>query len=64
MEFNKSVVLPGENVDINLTASPGSVCAIGVVDKSVNILGGKHQITPEQVSFFLYCCLLCKTMFI
>ncbi|BFZ02236.1 hypothetical protein BsWGS_05276 [Bradybaena similaris] len=49
MEFNKSVVLPGENVDINLTASPGSVCAIGVVDKSVNILGGKHQITSEQV---------------
>ncbi|CAG5115610.1 unnamed protein product, partial [Candidula unifasciata] len=49
MEFNKTTVLPGENIDINLTASPGSVCAIGVVDRSVNILGGKHQITAEKV---------------
>jgi hypothetical protein len=49
MEFNRTTVLPGEVVDINLKATPGSVCGVGIVDKSVNILGGKHQITPELV---------------
>lgn len=53
MEFNSATVLPGENVDITLKATAGSVCGVGIVDKSVNVLGGKHQITPKLVSLIV-----------
>nr|KAG5694345.1 hypothetical protein BaRGS_035213 [Batillaria attramentaria] len=49
MEFSEKTVLPGAETKIQLEAAPGSVCGVGVVDKSVNILGGDHQITPEKV---------------
>ena len=49
MEFSKDTVLPGDEMTVHLEAAAGSVCGIGVVDKSVNILGGDHQITPEKV---------------
>ncbi|GFS07416.1 alpha-2-macroglobulin-like protein [Elysia marginata] len=49
LEFNETTALPGQKVDLKLGAAPGSVCGVGVVDKSVNILGGDHQITPAQV---------------
>lgn len=49
MEFTEESVLPGTETNIRLEAAPGSVCGVGVVDKSVNILGGDHQITPEKV---------------
>ncbi|XP_025078478.1 murinoglobulin-1-like isoform X5 [Pomacea canaliculata] len=49
MQFSDETVLPGAETKISLSAAPGSLCSIGVVDKSVNILGGDHQITPETV---------------
>ncbi|XP_005104186.2 alpha-2-macroglobulin [Aplysia californica] len=49
MAFNRSTALPGEKVGVQLKAEPGSVCGVGVVDKSVNILGGNHQVTTETV---------------
>ncbi|XP_076465640.1 alpha-2-macroglobulin-like protein 1 isoform X2 [Babylonia areolata] len=49
MEFSDKKVMPGTETKIKLEASAGSVCGVGVVDKSVNILGGDHQITPAQV---------------
>ena len=50
MEFADKTVAPGAETSIHLEAASGSVCGIGVVDKSVNILGGDHQITPKKVS--------------
>lgn len=49
LEFNETQALPGQNVDLQLGAAPGSVCGVGVIDKSVNILGGEHQVTPAKV---------------
>ena len=49
MKFDKQTVYPGNEVTVNLKASPGSLCSVGVVDKSINLLGGDHQITPDQV---------------
>ena len=49
MDFTDEKVMPGEETTIRLKASAGSVCSVGVVDKSVNILGGDHQITPAKV---------------
>ncbi|ESO98655.1 hypothetical protein LOTGIDRAFT_238975 [Lottia gigantea] len=49
MEFNNDQVLPGAETIIKVEASPGSLCSIGVVDKSINILGGDHQLTPEKL---------------
>lgn len=49
MEFSDKKVSPGEETSIHLEAAAGSVCGVGVVDKSVNILGGDHQITPKKV---------------
>ncbi|XP_070176474.1 alpha-2-macroglobulin-like protein 1 isoform X1 [Littorina saxatilis] len=49
MEFADKTVAPGEQTVIQLEAAAGSVCGVGVVDKSINILGGDHQITPAQV---------------
>ncbi|XP_041375396.1 pregnancy zone protein-like [Gigantopelta aegis] len=48
-EFQDESVVPGGETTLNLEATPGSVCSIGVVDKSVNIIGGDHQLTPEKV---------------
>ena len=49
-EFEEESVLPGGETTLHLEATPGSVCSVGVVDKSVNIIGGDHQLTSEKVS--------------
>ncbi|CAL1538258.1 unnamed protein product [Lymnaea stagnalis] len=49
MAFSETLVLPGNKININLKAEAGSVCGVGIVDKSVNILGGNHQITPDLI---------------
>ena len=53
MEFSDSMVQPGSETELKLEASTGSVCGVGVIDKSVNILGGDHQITPDKVSILI-----------
>ncbi|KAK3608165.1 hypothetical protein CHS0354_034124 [Potamilus streckersoni] len=49
MEFVSAKVRPGEGAVFNLYASPNSLCSVGMVDKSVNLMGGAHQLTPEKV---------------
>nr|UFX77148.1 alpha-2-macroglobulin isoform C [Biomphalaria glabrata] len=49
MTFSKTTVAPGEKVDVFIGAQPASICGLGVVDKSINLLGGNHQVTPEMV---------------
>ena len=49
MKFDQDTVYPGNDVSFNLKASPGSLCSVGVVDKSINLLGGDHQLTPEKI---------------
>lgn len=51
MKFDQDTVYPGNEVNVNLKAAPGSLCSVGVVDKSINLLAGNHQITPDQVCF-------------
>ncbi len=48
-DFLEKKVLPGGEATLRVKAEPGSVCSIGVVDKSINILGGEHQLTPNKV---------------
>ncbi|KAH9505790.1 hypothetical protein Btru_055818 [Bulinus truncatus] len=49
MAFSETTVLPGHKVDIKINAESDSVCGVGIVDKSVNILGGNHQVTSEMI---------------
>ena len=50
MEFTPTTVRPGHAVNLRLEASPDSTCFVGMVDKSINLLGGSNQLTPSQVS--------------
>nr|ABJ89824.1 alpha-2-macroglobulin [Sinohyriopsis cumingii] len=49
MEFASAKVRPGEETMFRLQASPNSLCSVGMVDKSVNLMGGDHQLTPARV---------------
>ncbi|XP_071112931.1 alpha-2-macroglobulin-like [Haliotis cracherodii] len=49
MAFTPSKEYPGYPTQLSLTAAPGSLCMVGVVDQSVYVLGGKNQITPKQL---------------
>ncbi|KAL3865378.1 hypothetical protein ACJMK2_042770, partial [Sinanodonta woodiana] len=49
MEFASTKVRPGEETMFRLQASPNSLCSVGMVDKSVNLMGGDHQLTPARV---------------
>ncbi|XP_038076709.1 CD109 antigen-like [Patiria miniata] len=49
INFAEYVKQPGENTTLNILAKPSSLCAYGVVDKSVHLLGGDNRITKEKV---------------
>jgi hypothetical protein len=49
MSFDEVKVKPGANVNLNVGASPSSTCFVGMLDKSVTLLGGNNQLTPGQV---------------
>ncbi|XP_063959301.1 alpha-2-macroglobulin-like isoform X2 [Lytechinus pictus] len=50
VEFlNERVIRPGQTASIALNARNGSLCALGVVDKSVHIIGGDNQLSKEKV---------------
>ncbi|XP_046559069.1 LOW QUALITY PROTEIN: alpha-2-macroglobulin-like [Haliotis rubra] len=49
MAFTPSKEYPGYPTQLSLSAAPGSLCMVGVVDQSVYLLGGKNQITPKQL---------------
>ncbi|XP_046354855.2 alpha-2-macroglobulin-like protein 1 isoform X3 [Haliotis rufescens] len=48
-DFLEKKVIPGREATLRLQAEPGSLCSIGMIDKSINILGGDHQLTPEKM---------------
>lgn len=54
MSFADGPVFPGDPATLRVSASPGSLCGIGVVDKSVLLLGGQNQLTLEQVYGRIY----------
>nr|BAR45603.1 alpha-2-macroglobulin 3 [Ammothea sp. RS-2014] len=47
--FEKKSIKPGVSAKYKIRASPKSLCAIGVVDKSSNLLKTGHQITAERL---------------
>ena len=50
MSFDREKAMPGEEVNLNLQAEAASTCFVGMVDKSVNLLGGSRgQLTPDMV---------------
>ncbi|KAL5004830.1 hypothetical protein ScPMuIL_018286 [Solemya velum] len=49
MNFDENSVYPGSPATLRITADPGSLCSVGVVDKSITLLGGSNQLTPKQV---------------
>ena len=49
MFWEKEKVHPGSNVTLSVTANKGSLCALSVTDKSVNLLGNKNSITGEGI---------------
>ena len=49
MEFKPQTVRPGADVNLHLEAAPSSWCFVGVVDKSINLIDGSNQLTPDQV---------------
>lgn len=53
MQFRDPMVKPGEATVLQLKASPRSLCAVGVVDKSVHLLKKSNQLDPAKVHAFL-----------
>ncbi|XP_071492309.1 alpha-1-macroglobulin-like [Diadema antillarum] len=42
-------VRPGQPASVRVSAQPSSLCAFGVVDKSVHIMAGDNQLTKDKV---------------
>ncbi|XP_033634887.1 uncharacterized protein LOC117296122 isoform X3 [Asterias rubens] len=49
MEFVDEEALPGDMTKLKIQAAPGSLCGVGVVDKSVQLLGGDNQLKRSKV---------------
>lgn len=48
--FLPSQQLPGSDVDLQLQAAPGSLCAIRAVDQSVSLLRPERELSNHSVS--------------
>lgn len=49
MAFSKERALPGSALRMELTAAPGSLCAIRAVDRSVLLLKPEAELTTAEV---------------
>lgn len=50
LAWSRSKAQPGEQVDLNLSAEPESLCSLGVVDKSVELLSSQDDdLTVDKV---------------
>ena len=47
--FSDAQLYPGEAVSVELRADAGSLCALGVIDKSVHLLGGNNRLSMGKV---------------
>ena len=50
--FNDEEKYPGAVTSLRIKADAGSLCSVGVVDKSVHLLGGANTLTLQQVRAF------------
>ena len=51
--FSPSQQLPGADVDLQLRAAPGSLCAVRAVDESVLLLRPESELSNSSVSGLL-----------
>ena len=51
--FSPSQQLPGSDVDLQLRAAPGSLCAVRAVDESVLLLRPESELSNSSVSGLL-----------
>ena len=49
VSFDDTEKRPGQPTTLRVESDPQSLCAVGVVDKSVHILGGSNQLTIAKV---------------
>ena len=49
VSFDDTEKRPGQSTILRVESDPQSLCAVGVVDKSVHILGGSNQLTIAKV---------------
>ncbi|XP_066273833.1 alpha-2-macroglobulin-like isoform X2 [Branchiostoma lanceolatum] len=49
VSFPKESQLPGATTKLTVKASPGSLCSVGVVDKSVHLMRSSNQLTQGKV---------------
>ncbi|XP_070557715.1 alpha-2-macroglobulin-like isoform X2 [Ptychodera flava] len=49
LQFAEDETLPGASTQLEVTAAPGSLCAIGVIDKSVHLMKTGDQLTKDKV---------------
>ena len=47
--FDDEEKYPGAVTSLRIKADAGSLCSVGVVDKSVHLLGGANTLTLQQV---------------
>ena len=46
----RGVPYPGDNVTMEIRAEPGSLCAVGVVDRSIHVIEEPSYLSIEKVS--------------
>jgi len=49
LRFSESEARPGSPMTFTVAAAPGSLCSVGMMDKSVSLLAGNKLVTPEMV---------------
>ncbi|XP_063955398.1 uncharacterized protein LOC129261791 [Lytechinus pictus] len=49
LDFGESEVKPNDETTLDVTADPDSLCGVGVVDKSVYVLGGDNSMTKDSL---------------
>ncbi|XP_078606811.1 alpha-2-macroglobulin-like isoform X3 [Branchiostoma floridae x Branchiostoma japonicum] len=49
VSFPKESQLPGATTKLTVKASPGSLCSVGVVDKSVHLMRSSNQLTQGKI---------------
>ncbi|XP_071499842.1 pregnancy zone protein-like [Diadema antillarum] len=49
LDFADDEVKPGESTTMKVTSQANSLCGLGIVDKSVHILGGDNSITSNKL---------------
>ncbi|XP_071964431.1 pregnancy zone protein-like [Antedon mediterranea] len=49
LEFEEDMTRPGDKTTLLVQAAANSLCAVGIVDKSVQLLGTTNQLTDDRV---------------